>query len=168
MNDGIGDARKFILDGNLRDAAKLLDRIIGKNKEDDYAWYLRGLVSLKLNNHDYAHECFEHAMANKKKAEYFKGDGIAHMEMLELKPAINSFERAAQVDVRDAENYFYIAACYILLDNPTSKEYMQKAYLRDKKKTKEMLIEFYKHVYRNGQNVGKKTHEKIVEKIESI
>ncbi|MBI5051371.1 tetratricopeptide repeat protein [Candidatus Micrarchaeota archaeon] len=62
--------RKLILNSKLREAAKELDKALGRAKEEPELWYLRGVCSLKLNNYDYAQECFDYALSFDQKAEY--------------------------------------------------------------------------------------------------
>jgi len=162
------EAKKLIISGKFRDASGILDRIIQKNRDDDTAWYLRGLVSLRLNNHDYAHECFEYAIANKRSADYFKVDGIAYMEMLELEQAIASFEQAIHLDNGDAELFVYLAICHILLNSPESRKYMEKAYLRDRKKTREMVRSFYSSIFSGDHSVRSAVRRELEARIDSI
>ncbi|MBI2079389.1 hypothetical protein HYT84_01380 [Candidatus Micrarchaeota archaeon] len=160
--------RKLILNNKLKEAGSTLDGILKLNKNDDEAWYLRGVVSLKLNNHDYAQECFEHAIANKEKPEYYKISGMAHLEVFELEDAANEFQKATELDKKDPDNYFFIAVCYILMDNPLARNFIEKAYLRDKKKTKELLLKFYSNFIEKDHTIPKKMKIEIFDKLNKM
>lgn len=145
-----------------------LDSSISKTPENDDLWYLRAIVSLKLNNYDNAHECLEQAVSLKTKADYFKLIGMAHLEMFEVDHAMEAFMRAIELDKKDAENYLYSAICLMLLDDPKSKEFVEKAYMRDKTKTKKMLKEFYASFLASDLSLSQGIKKEIEKKIESI
>jgi len=162
------EARNLISTGKLRDAATLLDKELTKTKQNDDIWYLRGIVSLKLNNYEAAHECFERALSIRAKPEYHKVIGMAHLEMFEFKQAVDSFLKASELDKKDAENYVYLGICLVFLDDPRSKEFMEKAYLRDKKKTKEMLVSFYNHFFAKDPSIKEGVKKDLKKRIDSI
>lgn len=162
------EARKLISQGKLRDASIFLDSSIAKTPENDDLWYLRAIVSLKLNNYDNAHECLEHAISIKTRAEYFKLIGMAYLEMFEIDHSLEAFLRAIELDKKDAENYIYVAICLIMLDDPKSKEFVEKAYVRDKAKTKKMLKEFYSSFFATDFSITSGIKKEIEKKIDSI
>ncbi len=162
------EARKLISQGKLREASIFLDHSISKTHDNDDLWYLRAIVSLKLNNYDNAHECLEHAISIKTRAEYFKLIGMAHLEMFEVDHALEAFLKAAELDKKDAENYVYVAICLMLLDDPKSKEFVEKAYTRDKAKTKKMLKEFYSGFLASDVSISQGIKTEIEKKIDSI
>ncbi len=164
----IEQAKDLLNSEQFKEAATALNSLIGKNKENDELWYLRGLVSLKLRNYEAAHECFEHALWINKKAEYFKVKGMAHMEMYEFEEAVEQFENAVQLNKKDASTFFYIAICYMFLKNPLGKENLEKAYFLDKKKTKTLIKNFYSIFFKEGQGINQKIKSELGRKIESI
>jgi tetratricopeptide (TPR) repeat protein len=161
-------ARNLIAQGRLREVSSLLDRELSRQPENDDLWYLRGIVSLKLNNHDYAQECFERAVSIKPKSQYHKLTGIAHMQMFQMEDAVEAFAKAAKLDSKDAEVHFFLSLCLMFLDDPRSRAFMQKAYLRDRKKVKELLKSFYKHFFLSDPAIKDGVKKEIEKKIESI
>src|SRR3989338_351177 len=101
-------AKTLLAKGNYRQAATELDMLLRKEKENEELWYLRGVVSLKLNNYDAAHENFQRANWIKKKAEHFKIMGMAHLEVFELEEAIDDFKQAIAMEKGDSELPFFI------------------------------------------------------------
>ncbi len=141
--DDAEKAKSLLAKGQFRSAAKLLDSLIGRNRNDDSLWYLRGITSLKFRNYDAACQAFNHAIMIHQKPEYWKMKGVTYMEACKFSDAIACFRKALHLHTRDAESNFHISLCYMLLNDPKSREYIQKAYLLDKKKTKEMLKKVY-------------------------
>lgn len=162
------EARRLISHGKLREAAVFLDYSIAKMPNNDDLWYLRAIVSLKLNNYDNAHECLEHAVSIRKNSEYFKLIGMAHLELFELNHALEAFLNAIEFDKKDAENYVYSAICLVMLDDPNSKAFIEKAYTRDKAKTKKMLKEFYACFIGTDTSLNIGIKKEIEKKIDSI
>lgn len=161
-------ARSLVSEGRLREAGTLLDEELSKSPNNDDLWYMRGIISLKLSNYENAHECFEHALSLKKTARYYKVIGMAHLEMFEIEDAVEAFSHAIELDKKDPETYFFIALCLIFLDDPRSKEYMEKAYLRDKKKTKALLKGFYESFFARDPQLKTKIKKEIEARINSI
>lgn len=165
---GIGQARSLLNAERYREAANVLNLLIGKNKGNDELWYLRGLVSLKLKNYENAQECFERALWLSKKAAYHKIRGMAYMETYELEAAIGEFESASLLDGRDAGIFFYIAVCHMFLNNPLGRDYLEKAYALNKKKTKELAGKFYMVFFNGNPLLSPKIRKELGWKIERI
>ncbi|HLD59592.1 MAG TPA: hypothetical protein VI912_01250 [Candidatus Bilamarchaeaceae archaeon] len=162
--DDVEKAKELLKNRNYLEAAELIENSLKKN-ENDELWYLRGIISLKLKSYDYAHECFETAYWINKKPEYLKTDGMAYMEMLEVEEAIEKFKEANEIK-EDAEHYFFIAVCYMFLNDDKSKEFLKKAYEMNKDKTVRLLKDFFNSFFRDNPEVGQKTKEMIEEKID--
>ena len=166
VENTIEKAKNLLNSGKFRETGALLNMLLGKDKNNDELWYLRGLVSLKLKNYETAQEYFERALWIKKRAEYYQIKGMAHMEMYEFEEAIDQFEKAAHIDEKNPSTFFYIALCYMFLNNPVGKEYMEKAYSISKKKTKELVKNFYSVFFKEELTDG--TKKDLESKIENI
>lgn len=148
-------------------AGKILDLEISKNKNNPNLWYLRGIVSLKSKNYPHSLECFDRALQLKKDFEYFRIKGMTYLEMFEFEEALIEFENALKLR-KDSEVYFYISLCYMFLDDPRAREYMETAYLRDKEKTKKLLLSFYSGVFENSWELNEKQKKELKELLDSL
>ncbi|MDD5023184.1 MAG: hypothetical protein PHU63_03380 [Candidatus ainarchaeum sp.] len=148
-------------------AGKLADQELSKNNKNHYFWYLRGIISLKRKNYPYSLECFENAIQLKKEYEYFLAKGITYFEMFEFEEAILEFENALSLK-KDAEVYFYLSLCHMFIGTAESKEYMETAYLKNKKKTKELIRLFYNDVLRKSWELDDKQKKELRNLIESL
>lgn len=148
-------------------AGKLLDLELSKDKDNDYLWYLRGVVSLRCKNHAHSLECFEYALQLKKHFEYFRAKGMTYFEMFEFDEALLEFKNALKLK-KDSELYVYIALCYMFLDDPRSKDYMETAYLRNKQKTKKILGSFYNSVFKKSWELNDKQKNEIKKVLDSL
>ncbi len=83
----IDEAKTLVLQGRYKEAGSVLDRLLITLRDDDEAWYLRGIVFLKLKNYDGAQECFGHALILGKKSKYYQIKGMAHFELFEMDEA---------------------------------------------------------------------------------
>lgn len=162
------EARTLLSQGRLREASELLDRAVSKAPENDDLWYLKAVVSLKLNNHDYAHECLEKALAITQKALYHKTMGMAHLEMYEIGHAVDALDKALVKDPRDVESNFLMAVCLVLLDDPRAKHFMEKSYLLDKKKTKTLLGDFVHHFFIHDPQVTDGIKKELIKRMGAI
>lgn len=162
------EARNLISQGRLREASELLDKAVGKSPENDDIWYLKAVVSLKLNNHEYAQECLERALTITQKALYHKTMGMAHLEMYEVEHAVDALDKALVKDPKDVEGNFLMAICLVLLDDPRAKRFMEKSYLLDKKATKRMLTEFVEHFFIKDPQVAEGVKKDLMKRIGAI
>lgn len=157
----VAEAQKLLRLGKVREAGTVVDVLLKTNKDNSELWYLRGLVSLRVKNYDYAHECFVHALEIEKKPAYYKIRGMSYMETYEFEDALTQFEEALNANKKDAEVYFYIALCYLFLNNPLAKSYLEKAYRQDDKKTKNLIKNFFEIFFRGEGALQKNILEKI-------
>jgi tetratricopeptide (TPR) repeat protein len=164
---GVKDAKLLISKKRFKEAGALLDKIL-RTKESDALWYLRGLVSLKLRSYDSAIESFEKAAMMKKRALYLRMKGISRMELFELEDALGDFEAALILDPNDHLSNFYSAICYMFLDNPESAKFLRRAYSINKKRTKELLKDFYIMFFRKDPLVNDAIKEDIKRRIGKI
>jgi Tfp pilus assembly protein PilF len=94
--------------------------------------------------------------------------GIANLEIFEINEAKENFENALGMDAKDVLSNFFIAVCYMFLDDQASKGYIKKAYSLDRKKTKELIKNFYEAFFSRNKYVSKKTKEQLEKKMETI
>lgn len=163
----ISDAKALISSGKYREAGRLLDRMLGA-RETHELWYLRGVVSLKLRNYDDAIEDFERALSLRKSALYLRMKGVARLELFELQDAIADFNEALKIEPDDLLSNFYIAVCYMFLDDPRSAGYLKKAFSLDRKKTKELLKDFYVMFFREDPLISKALKTDLETRIDRI
>ena len=168
MGYTIEQARALLGSSKLKEAGKAIDSLLGKDKNNDELWYLRGIVSLRLKNYDNAHECFEQATWINKKSLYFKMMGLAHMEMYEFDDAVEDFEHALSLQKKDASLNFYLSVCYLFLNDLRGKKQLQVAYSIDKKKTKRLAEDFYTIFFKSERTLNEKIKQEIERTISSI
>lgn len=166
--EGIGEARRYISQEAYAKAARLLDRMLGQDKENSELWYLRGLVSLKTRHYPAAIEAFERAAWIRPKAEYWKMQGVAHMESCELEDAIGCFQRVLRHDKQDVQAYIFTAICHMFLNDPAARGYVQRAYLVDRVKTRQLLQEFYGIFFKSNPTIPKNVRAALERKLENI
>ncbi len=141
--EGIEQARSLLAKQRYREAAHLLDLLLPRDADNDELWYLRGMASLKMKNYDAAQECFGRALILGKKSRYYQIKGMAHFEVFEMEDARDAFLEAAAMEPDDPTTNFFLAMCYLFLDDPRSDDYIRKAYAANRKKTKQLLLNFY-------------------------
>jgi len=152
--EGAEEARELLAQRKYREAGRLLERLMIGDSKDDELWYLRGVVSLRLRNYDGAMECFERAITLGKKPKYYQTKGMANFEIFELKEAIGAFTESLALDPHDAASHFFIALCYMLQDDPRSGVHLKQAHDIDKRKTKQLLMNFYTLFLKNDPRLN--------------
>ena len=90
------------------------------------------------------------------------------MELFELEEAIVDFGNALALAPNDHLANFYMAICYMFLDNMKSVAYLRKAYALDKKKTKDLLKNFYILFFKKDPLVSTAIKENLKRNIENI
>lgn len=156
----------LISKGQYSQAAKALDNAMAE-KEEPHLYYLRAVVSYRLKNYEYAHEMVEHALFMKKEPDYMKLKALMLMETLDFEDALNILEKVVSIR-NDAEAYFLGAVCMMFMDNPKSRDYLQLAYLADKKRTKEMIKEFYNKFFKNNKFLSENEKKGLAKKVLEI
>jgi tetratricopeptide (TPR) repeat protein len=164
---GVKEAKQLISKKKFKEAGTLLDKLLRK-KENDQLWYLRGLVSLKLRSYESAIEAFEKASMIRKRALYLRMKGISRMELFELEDALDDFEAALALDPNDLLSNFYSAICFMFLDDPQSAKYLRRAYTINRKKTKDLLKNFYIMFFRKDPLVSNAIKEDLARRIGKI
>ncbi len=146
------------------EAGRILNDFVVSEKNNDTAWYLLGILAMKLKSYDLAHEYFEKAMMIKKKPEYIMFDGLAYLELLDVDEAAERFTEYIENYGDSPEINFYLAVCYLLQGDPRSSEQIKKAYDADKKKTTKLLAEFFKEVIEKNPMVDESVKNQIRKK----
>jgi tetratricopeptide (TPR) repeat protein len=162
------EVQALLAQRRYRDAAGVLDERLGRNRDDDQLWYLRGVVSLKLKSYDFAREYFERALFIRRKPEYLRMKGMAHFEIFELEEAIEAFTEALAIEPKDVQSEFLIAICYMLMDDPRSDKHLKRAQGLDARRTGQLLSNFYSFFIAKDPRVGAAQKKRIEEKIKSI
>ena len=162
------EAKRLLNENKLAEAGAAFDILLADKRDQPDLWYLRGLVSLKVKNYPYAHDCFEQARTIKKKTDYYKINGMAYMEQYKLQEALEEFESALENEKKDPELYFYSALCCLFLNDNHAQNYFELAYALDKKKMKNMIKNFFEVFFRGDTHIDEKTKQAINQKIERM
>ncbi len=163
----VSGVKALIAAEKYREAGRALDRLL-MERDDDELWYLRGLVSLKLKSYDEALECFERALALKKAPLYYRMKGVARLERFELERALDDFGAALRMDSSDLLSNFYVAVCYMFLDDPRSAVFLKRAFALDKERTRSMLKNFYVMFFKKDPLLSKALKEDLERRIDRI
>ncbi|NYZ74103.1 tetratricopeptide repeat protein [Candidatus Micrarchaeota archaeon] len=166
--EGIEQARSLLMKQRYREAASLLDRLLPRDADNDELWYLRGMASLKMKNYDAAQECFGRALLLGRKSRYYQIKGMAHFEVFEMEEALDAFLEASALEPDDPTTNFFLAMCYLFLDDPRSDAYIRKAYDLNKKKTKQLLLNFYTLFLRDDPRINEAQRNAIESHIRSL
>lgn len=161
-------AKKLITDKRYAEANRIINKMLSEQRENDELWYLKGILLLKLGEYDAAMESFREALWIEKKPEYFKMQGMTNFELFELEDAIKNFQEAITLDKKDAVSHFFIALCYMFLDDPKSQEYVKKAYKLNKKRTTELVRNFYQVFFSKTPFMKKTVKDALEKEIEEI
>ena len=162
------EAKGLLNNNKLREAGTAFDMLLTNKKNQPDIWYLRGLVSLKLKNYTYAHECFTYAVELEKKAEYYKINGMAYMEQYDLEAALEAFEEGLAIEKKDPELYFYSALSCLFLNDTRAQNFLERAYALDRKKMKNMVKNFFDVFFKDDHLLDEKTKEEIKKKLEKL
>lgn len=162
------EAQRLIKQKRYKKAAKLLDRMLAKDKENADLWFLRGVVSLKLRSYDAAQEHLERALTIEKKPRYHRLKGMAHFEIFELEDAIKDFRNAIELDEKDATSNFFLSLAYMFANDSQSETYLKRAKEINCRKTKQLLRNFYDIFIKDDPSVSDAQKRKMEERISSI
>jgi tetratricopeptide (TPR) repeat protein len=162
------EVRSLLAQQRYRDAGRVLDGMLRQSRDDDELWYLRGIISLKLKGYDSAQEYFERALFIRKKPDYFRMKGMAHFEIFELDDAVDAFTDALAMQPREAETEFFIAICYMLMDDPRSDRHLKRARQLDPRRTNQLLSNFYSFFIEKDPRIGDAQKKSLAQKIKSL
>jgi tetratricopeptide (TPR) repeat protein len=162
------EVRTLLAQQRYRDAGRVLDGMLRQSENNDQLWYMRGVISLKLKSYDSAQEYFERALFIRKKPDYLKMKGMAHFEIFELEDAIDAFTGALAIQPKDTESEFFIAICYMLMDDPRSDTHLKRAQQLDPKRTSQLLSNFYSFFIEKDPRIGDAQKKSLVQKIKSL
>jgi len=161
-------ARQYLSEGRYKEAMSLLDLMLSKEKGNDELWYLRGVVSLKLKSYDAAMEYFERALSIRQRAEYHRIRGMAQLEVFEIDEAIESFDAALGLDPKDPTSRFFLAVCFMMMDDPRAADHLKSAIAADPKRTRQLLMNFYTMMFDKDRTVSESDKKRMQDKIRSI
>jgi tetratricopeptide (TPR) repeat protein len=166
--DEVGQVRSLLMQRKYREAAAMLDDLLPSDSGRDDLWYLRGITFLKARNYDGALECFERALIVDRKSAYSQIKGMAHFELLEIEKALEAFSEALALEQNNATTHFFLALCYLFLDDPRADAHMKKALGIDAKKTKQLLLNFYTLFIKDEPKVNGAVKRKIEERMKAL
>ncbi|MFN7991687.1 MAG: tetratricopeptide repeat protein [Candidatus Micrarchaeia archaeon] len=162
------EAKALIAQGRYKEAGAALDRTLISLRDDDEAWYLRGVVFLKLKNYDGAQECFERALILGRKSRYYQIKGMAHFELFEMNEAAEAFRNALAIEPEDATTNFFLAMSYLFLDDPRSDDHLKRANGLNSKKTRALLMNFFTLFIKDDPRISAAQKSKIEERMKAI
>jgi tetratricopeptide (TPR) repeat protein len=161
-------ARSLLRELKFKEAAAVLDRLILTDSGNDELWYLRGVISLKMRNYDAAQDCFERALLLGRQSRYYQIKGMAHFELFEIEKAVEAFNEALEIEPDDPTTNFFLAICYLFLDDPRSDSHIKKARNLDGKKTKQLLLNFYSLFLKEDPRITPAQKKKIEERMRGV
>ncbi|MFH0884175.1 MAG: tetratricopeptide repeat protein [Candidatus Micrarchaeota archaeon] len=161
-------ARMLLRELKFKEAAAVLDRLILGDSGNDELWYLRGVISLKMRNYDAAQDCFERALLLGRQSRYYQIKGMAHFELFEIEKAVEAFIEALEIEPDDPTTNFFLAICYLFLDDPRSDVHIRKARDLDGKKTKQLLLNFYSLFLKEDPRISDAQKRKIEERMKGL
>lgn len=165
--DELETARKLISTGKYKEASRVISRMLRKNRENDQLWYFLGLLSLKMKNYDLTDQYLDHALSIKTKPEYFWLKGMAYLELLEMEAAAGAFRKLLEMDEKNADANFFLSVCYLLMDDPQSERFLKRAYKLNKKRTKQLLRNFFETFIKGNRDVSESLAAKIADEIKT-
>ena len=93
--------------------------------------------------------------------------GMAYMEEFDIKNAINRFIAGLSQE-QDVELYVFLSICHMFLSDARSKQYLKKAYSLNKKKTVEMLSQFFTSFIKDHPEIGTETKRLMKNRLKEL
>jgi tetratricopeptide (TPR) repeat protein len=162
------EAKAMLGQQRYQEAAAVLDRMLMANPGKDELWYMRGVVSLKMRSYDAAQDCFERALMLGRKSKYYQIKGMAHFELFEMEEAVEAFKDALKIEPEDPTTNFFLAVCYLFLDDPRADLHIKKAHMQDGRKTRQLLLNFYTLFLKDDPRINEVQRKRIEEKLKAI
>ncbi len=161
--EGYKEILELINKQKLKEAESLL---LEKKERDGQFYYLLGLVSFFKGNEEDALGFFSHALKK----------GIVDSSKRSFSYVLFSrgrYEKAKEIlesiENKRVEDYFVLFSCYLMLkDYEKAKLNLEKAYIEDKKKTKELLMKFYKAFFEDSSLATEEEKERLKSLISSL
>ncbi|MBN2477744.1 hypothetical protein JXB01_00460 [Candidatus Micrarchaeota archaeon] len=150
-----------------KESALLLDKELKKRNNDRRLWYLRSLVSLNLNNFEYALECINTALMLKKDARFYKLRGLIYLQNYLFEDAVENFKISFEMS-KDSETAFYLSITGMFLSIPDAGNYLSYAYKKDKEKTKKMLLSFYRNFMSRTPDLSENEKKALLNNIKRL
>jgi len=164
----LDEAKALLGAQKYQKAAEVLDRLLMANPDKDELWYMRGIVSLKMRSYDAAQDCFERALMLGPKSKYYQIKGMAHFELFEMDDAVEAFGEALKIEPEDPTTNFFLAMCYLFLDDPKADIHIKKAHSQDGKKTKQLLLNFYTLFLKDDPRINGVQRKRIEERLKGL
>jgi tetratricopeptide (TPR) repeat protein len=162
------EAKALLGAQKYKEAAEALDRMLLISPGKDELWYMRGIVSLKMRSYDAAQDCFERALMLGRKSKYYQIKGMAHFELFEMEEAVEAFREALAIEPEDPTTNFFLAMCYLFLDDPKADDHIRKARSQDGKKTKQLLLNFYALFLKGDSRVNEVQKKRIEDRLKLL
>ncbi len=163
---GLTEAKALLAQHKYKEAADMLDDMLRGKRDEPEVWYLRGVAALKLKNYDGAQGHFEQALMLSQKGKYYQMKGMAHFEIFDVQSAAEDFLNAHSLEPDDVTNTFFLAMCYMLMDDPRAEQFLARSYEINKNRTKQLLRNFFAMFIKDDPRVSEAMKQKIEEKIE--
>ncbi len=165
--DEIKEAESLLIEKKYKEASHMLQKILAKGGNEK-AYFLKGILSLKLKNYKVAQEYFSRAIEMKPKAEYHHMKGLSHFEIFEMEDAEKEFLNVIGKNKKDAEAHFFLALSYMFMDDPRGEEYLKAALDIDSRKTKALLKNFFLAFISKDPDATETRKKRILERIMAL
>ncbi len=152
--------------GKIEEVRKRAKDILKKTRWDPESWFRLGMASQHEGNLEYALECFERALQIAPDPRYYRAKASVHMESFEFEEAIENLQEALDVS-EDVDSLFLLAVCFMFMDSAEAGRYMKKAMKKDRKRTKELLQDFFLRFFKEDKAIPEKEKKKLWKKITS-
>lgn len=162
------EAKALLGSQRYREAAQALDRLLMAHPGNDELWYMRGVVSLKMRSYDAAQDCFSRALMLGRRSRYYQIKGMAHFELFEMEDAVEAFREALYMEPDDPTTNFFLALCYLFLDDPRADEHIRKAHAQDGRKTRQLLMNFYTLFLKGDPRINEMQKKRIDDRLREL
>ncbi|MDD2655472.1 MAG: tetratricopeptide repeat protein [Candidatus ainarchaeum sp.] len=152
--------------GKVSELRKRAKDALKKDKMDPEAWFMLGMAAQHEGQRPHAIECFERALYVKPDPKYYRAKASVHMESFEFEQAVEELQEALDIK-EDADSLFLLAICMLFLDSPDAARYMHRAHQLDKKRTKELLRDFFLRFFKDDKGISDKEKKRLWAKISS-
>lgn len=167
QDNTIQKIRTLISENKLNAAIKLTKSYLSLKPNNPELWFLRSVIALKQNQHELATGFIDKAITISKKPEYIKHKAIIKMDLNEFEEAMRLFKEESALK-NDVESMVYAGCCGFLLEDPESSVYLSHALKSDRKKTKEMLNDFYHIFFELDPLIGDGVKKMLKKKIDEL
>ena len=119
----------LLASGDAAAAFDLLNRASQSLPDDEVAWFNLGLCAIRLEKWEHAAVALEHAIRiSPDRAELHLNRGIALQQLDRCPDAIESLNRALELDSSLAQSHYYLYVCHTALNDLPSANEHRKLY----------------------------------------